>query len=285
MTPRQIVRSAPAKINLYLEILGRRTDGFHELETVFQAIDLSDQITVTLSDGDGITLTCSDQSLPCDESNLAWKAAAAYRLAHPLSGRITIGITKRIPAGAGLGGGSADAAAVLLACDELAGYALGQARLQQIAATIGSDVAFLIRGGTAHATGRGEVLTPLPDVPPIKLTLLMPIGAHCATPAVYGALSDSERGPRDARGAQWFTTQFQRDLPGLLHNRLTRPACSLCPAVGQLLEYLRHLGVPHLMTGSGAACFALGSVTPPSGVRSWPIFLLPAGSSHGMGAH
>ena len=276
MMQRQVIRLAPAKINLYLEILGRRPDGYHELETVFQTINLADRVTVTLTTGDGMTLSCDDPTLPCDDSNLAWKAVVAYRSAHPLTGCISINIQKVIPAGAGLGGGSADAAAVLLACDELAGHALGRTRLEQLAASIGSDVAFLIRGGTAHATGRGEVLTPLPNLPAQALTLFMPDGAHCATPAVYRALTDAERGPRPVQGHAWFATQLQRDLPGTLHNRLTQPACRVCPAVGHVLDYLRGLGIPHLMTGSGAACFALGNVVPPAGVHSWKTQMLPA---------
>lgn len=266
---------ANAKLNLHLEILGRRSDGFHELETVFQTITLADAVEVALERGEGIALACDDAALPCDATNLAWKAAAAYHAASPLAGRIAIRLAKRIPAGAGLGGGSADAAAVLVALDRLAPRPLGGDRLEAIAAGIGSDVSFLVRGGTAHATGRGEVLTPLPDPPSLDLTLLMPTGAHCATPAVYRALTDPERGPRPARGHAWFAGKLAEGVAGILHNRLTLPACRVCPAVGELLGHLAARGVPHLMTGSGAACFALGAVSPPPGVRAWRIRLAP----------
>lgn len=269
---------AHAKINLHLEILGRRPDGFHALETVFQTIGLHDEVAVGLEAGDGIALACDDPALPCDASNLAWKAAAAYIAANPLPGRVAISLAKRIPAGAGLGGGSADAAAVLRACDALAARPLGPQRLEELGATLGSDISFLVRGGTAHATGRGEVLTRLPDAPALPITLLMPEGAHCATPAVYKALGDAERGPRAAQGADWFAARIASPRT-FLHNRLTAPAVRVCPAVGDLLAHLAGLGVPHLMTGSGAACFAFADVAAPPGVRSWRTVLAPGTST------
>lgn len=268
-------RQAFAKINLHLEILGRRADGFHDIETVFQTIGLHDDVAVELSAHPGISLACDDPTLPCDATNLAWRAAAAYQAANPQPGGLAITLAKRIPAGAGLGGGSADAAAVLVACDELAERPLGAQRLETIGATLGSDISFLIRGGTAHATGRGELLTRLPEAPELELTLLMPEGAHCATPAVYRALSDAERGPRDPRGAPWFAARIA-DPRAWLANRLTGPATRVCPAVGDLLDHLARLGVPHLMTGSGAACFAFAAVEPPPGVRAWRTRLVPA---------
>jgi 4-diphosphocytidyl-2-C-methyl-D-erythritol kinase len=267
-------RTAHAKLNLFLEILGRRADGFHDIETVFQTIDLHDDVMVELTARPGISLACDDPALPCDASNLAWRAAAAYQAANPAIGGLAIGLVKRIPAGAGLGGGSADAAAVLVACDGLTDRPLGPARLEAIGATLGSDISFLVRGGTAHATGRGEELTRLPDAPGLELTLLMPEGAHCATPAVYKSLTDAERGPRPARGAGWFASRIA-DPASWLGNRLTTPACRVCPAVGRLLDHLAGLGVPYLMTGSGAACFALAAVDPPPGVRAWRTRLVP----------
>lgn len=272
----RVTLDAPAKVNLHLEILGRRADGFHELETVFQTIGLCDTVSVALGPGEGIALDGDDPSLPWDASNLAWRAAAAYIAVNPLPGRASIQVAKRIPAGAGLGGGSADAAAVLNACDRLAARSLGPAALESLAASLGSDISFLIRGGTAHATGRGEVLTALPDLPALPLTVLMPEGAHCATPAVYRALTDVERGPRPARGATWFAERLPGRLLEILGNRLTPPACRVCPAVGDLLAHLAGLGVPHLMTGSGAACIAFAEVAAPPRVRAWPTRLRPA---------
>jgi 4-diphosphocytidyl-2-C-methyl-D-erythritol kinase len=265
-----ITVAAPAKINLHLEVLGRRADGFHDLETVFQTLDLHDRVTVRLESGeDGVALTCSDPTLPGDQANLAWRAAAAVLAARPGLGRITITLEKHLPAGAGLGGGSSDAAAVLRALAVLDARVAGL-DLAALALSLGSDVPFFLVGGTAHATGRGEILTPLPDAPaPAGLTLLMPEGAHLSTPAVFSALTDEERGPRPGHGAAWFAGRLAGGAPAIAANRLTAPARRLCPDLANLLDQLAGLKVPHLMTGSGAACVAFAAIAPPPGVRAW----------------
>jgi len=262
ISPGQVILAAPAKINLYLEILGRRTDGFHELETVFQTLTLADQVTVRVSDGgDGVRLLCSDPSLPQDRDNLAYRAAALVAAAVPGLGRIEIELEKRIPHGAGLGGGSSDAAAVLRALARLDARVRGL-DLPALALALGSDVPFFLLGGTAHATGRGERLAPLPDAQGGAVTVLMP-PERLATPRVFAALTEEERGPRAARGAAaWVQPQAWR---GLLHNRLTAPARRLCPAVGVQLGLLAAQGLAHLMSGSGAACIAFASATPSPG--------------------
>jgi 4-diphosphocytidyl-2-C-methyl-D-erythritol kinase len=266
-----ITVAAPAKINLHLEVLGRRADGFHELETVFQTLDLHDEVTVALTPGpDAVTLWCSDPALPADHANLAWRAAAAVLAARPGLGRVAITLAKRLPAGAGLGGGSSDAAAVLRALAALDAR-VAALDLPALALGLGSDVPFFLVGGTAHATGRGEVLTPLPDIPaPAGLTVLMPEGAHLATPAVFRELTDEERGPRDGRGAAWFAGRLAGGAPAIAANRLTAPARRLCPPLADLLDHLHAHRVPHVMTGSGAACVAFATVVPPLGVTAWP---------------
>ena len=260
--------SAPAKINLHLEVLGLRPDGFHALETVFQTVTLADSLDVRLVPGSGIGLICSDPTLPADARNLAWRAAAAIQGRRPDCGRIELQLTKRIPHGAGLGGGSSDAASVLLAVNRLVAEPLPVAELAEIALQLGSDVPFFLLGGTAHATGRGEILTPLPALPPTPVTILMP-AVSLPTPAVFKALTAAERGPRQARGAAWAAVQTP---VGLLQNRLTGAAERLAPAVGELLDWLTQQGVPHLMSGSGAACFALAELaeaTLPPGVTAY----------------
>jgi 4-diphosphocytidyl-2-C-methyl-D-erythritol kinase len=149
-----------AKINWALRITGRRADGFHDLETVFQTISLHDELTFGLSDR--LSLTCDDPSIPVDESNLVLRAARAMG-----SPPVAIHLRKRIPAGGGLGGGSSNAAATLL---EL-GFS---GDLSAIALSLGSDVPFFLVGGTAYATGRGEVLTPMPPMAGIPLLLALP---------------------------------------------------------------------------------------------------------------
>lgn len=254
---------AHAKVNLFLEVLGRRADGFHRLETVFQTIALHDVITMRWAPGDrGIALNCDDSGIPTDESNLVWRAATAFIAGRAdQAGRLEFHLQKGIPHGAGLGGGSSDAAAVLRL---LAGIFPGwhdAASLRAIAEGLGSDVPFFLVGGTAHGEERGEVLTPLDDLPPAVLTVLMP-PERLPTPAVFAALTDSERGPRAGRGAAWWRAHLAGgQWAALMENRLTAAAVRLCPVVGEMLERLRGAGLPCLMSGSGAACFALGPVS------------------------
>lgn len=271
---RVIRLAAPAKLNLYLEILGRRDDGFHALETVFQTVDLHDTVAVGLEPGSGIALACSDRTLPTDSGNLAWRAAQAFLERRRLNGKVAIQLEKRVPSGAGLGGGSSDAAAVLRALNRLAPDPLPAPELHAIAATLGSDVPFFLVGGTAHALGRGEELTALPDLPRLAVTVMKP-ARDLPTPAVYKALSDTERGPRPAHGVAWWLEAL-RHLPAPpLENRMTSAAVRLEPQVTELLVHLRRLGVAHLMSGSGSACFALGHVEPPAGVRAWKTWFRP----------
>jgi 4-diphosphocytidyl-2-C-methyl-D-erythritol kinase len=263
-----ILIAAPAKLNLHLEILGRRADGFHALETVFQTVALHDRVGVAVVPGSGIVLTCDDPSLPSDARNLAWKAAAAF-LEGREDRRVEIRLEKMIPHGAGLGGGSSDAAAVLRALARLLPGWHDATSLATLAARLGSDVPFFLVGGTALGHGRGEELVALPDLPVQDVTILMP-SASVATPAAFAALTETERGPRAASPAAWWQERLSGgDVAGLLHNRLTGPARRLCPEVGALLDYLAGCGVPYLMSGSGAACFALGQVMAPAGVRAW----------------
>lgn len=161
---------AHAKINWALRVTGKRPDGFHDIETVFQTISLYD--TISIEPADTLSLTCSDPAIPVDETNLAMRAAKAA------GAKARIHLEKRIPAGGGLGGGSSDAAAILAFFDELD---------PAVALSLGSDVPFFMHGGTAYATGRGEVLTPLPSVAPVPLLLLMP-EEKVATAMAYSSL-------------------------------------------------------------------------------------------------
>lgn len=266
--------AAPAKLNLHLEVLGRRADGFHALESIFQTIALHDVVELRLRSAPGIALTCDDASLPVDQGNLAWRAAAAFLARTPASG-VAIALAKRIPHGAGLGGGSSDAAAVLRGLTRLLPDLWSADGLAGLAAALGSDVPFFLIGGSAHGTGRGEILTALPDLPAQPVTVLMP-DASLATPAVFKAMDDAERGPRDLRGAASWQAALKRDgVVPHLSNRLTPAARRLCPAVGTLLDWLAVQGVPHLMSGSGAACFALAHLAPPAGVRAWRTAFRP----------
>ncbi|HEV8433231.1 MAG TPA: 4-(cytidine 5'-diphospho)-2-C-methyl-D-erythritol kinase [Thermoanaerobaculia bacterium] len=153
-----------AKINWSLRVTGKRADGFHDLETVFQLISLHD--TLTFTESDRLVVTCDDRTIPTDERNLVVKAARALGV-----DRVAIHIEKRIPSGGGLGGGSSNAAATLIALSKMFNI---DRPLEPIALQLGSDVPFFFVGGTAYATGRGEVITPLPDAPKLPLLLVLP---------------------------------------------------------------------------------------------------------------
>ena len=181
---RSITVPAYAKLNLTLDILGKRDDGYHEMQMVMQTVSLHDDVTVTLTDGKGITCRVDGAALPCDERNLAVKAARAFCEAMDYGGGIDIALIKRIPSEAGMAGGSADAAAVLRALRELVSPTLTDERLEQISASVGSDVPFCIRGGTQLAEGRGEKLTVLKPAPRFFVAVCKP-DFPISTPALF----------------------------------------------------------------------------------------------------
>ena len=162
-----------AKLNLTLDILRRREDGYHDLQMVMQSIDLADELTVTPAEGEGAMSTTLSY-LPSDGRNLAQMAAEAFRNAAGRGGQVDISIVKRIPVCAGMAGGSSDAAAVLRAMNELTGAGYTPAELAKIGEAVGSDVPYCVVGGTALAEGRGERLTPLPPLPPCHVVVCKP---------------------------------------------------------------------------------------------------------------
>jgi len=157
---------APAKLNLSLDILGKASGGYHDLDSVMLAVDLCDTLTFTGTTGGGISFSCTDPELPTGKDNLALKAAGVF-FAHTgiLPGGLDIVLTKRIPIQAGLAGGSADAAGVLAGLNRLYGAGIGEEELAKVGLGIGSDVPFCLMGGLARAKGRGEILTPFPPLP------------------------------------------------------------------------------------------------------------------------
>jgi 4-diphosphocytidyl-2-C-methyl-D-erythritol kinase len=195
----------PAKLNLQLAVGPPRADGYHNLVTVFHAVSLFDQVTVEPAGRDGVTVTGEGADrVPADHDNLAFRAVVALRAAVRDGGAGTAGvqvaISKRIPVAAGLAGGSADAAAALVACNELWGTGLTQQQLCEIGATVGSDVAFALLGGTAVGRGRGEQLTPA-LVPATRYHWVLAFAdGQLATPEVYATLDRLRQGGRGGRG-------------------------------------------------------------------------------------
>jgi 4-diphosphocytidyl-2-C-methyl-D-erythritol kinase len=170
----RITLSAPAKINISLRILGKRPDGFHELETLMVPIGLADEIEIAHGAGKEISLTCNDPEIPVGPDNLCVKAAEAFREATGLDHGISITLLKKVPHGAGLGGGSSDAVAVLRGLNELFDHPLVEEELHQIAASLGSDIPFFLGQGPAWCRGRGEILEPAPALPKRRLILIKP---------------------------------------------------------------------------------------------------------------
>ena len=160
-----LVLSAKAKINIYLDVTGKRADGYHLLETVMHTVSLCDTVTLTKTDRSGIEISCSEPLIPCNEKNIAYKCAAAFFEKTGISGgSVSIDIIKRIPSQAGMGGGSADGAAVLTGLDRLFETDLSENELVSIGAKIGADIPFCIKGGCGYCTGIGEIIEPLPAI-------------------------------------------------------------------------------------------------------------------------
>ena len=180
----EVRRLCPAKVNLYLKVLARRADGYHELVTVMQPLTLADELLLT--PGKGLSLECQHPEVPSGAQNLVWRAAQRFGAATGQEPQVHIGLVKKIPVAAGLGGGSSDAAGTLLALNELAGNPLGPSTLHELAAELGADVPFFLETGPAVGRGIGTILSPL-DLPPYWYVLLNP-GLAISTSWVYGNL-------------------------------------------------------------------------------------------------
>lgn len=242
---------ALAKVNLSLRILGKRPDGFHELETLMTPISLADEISIETGIGQGVRVHCDDPSVPQDDSNLAAVAARQFHSHTGIRFTVKIGIQKQIPAGAGLGGGSSDAAAVLVALDSIFETHLGPAVLEQIASNIGSDVPFFIRRVPAWARGRGERIDPTALPGQLWLALLKPpFGVE--TPWAYKKWSGSANLPGvDYDEQEWGGFHFVNDLE--------RPVFEKFLFLAEVKTWMR--AQPEcraaLMSGSGSTMFAV----------------------------
>ncbi len=246
---------APAKINLYLQVLAKRADGFHEIESLIQAIDLCDEIT--LEKADDIHLTCSDPSLPADKNNLAYRAADAMRGRFQLPGA-KIDLVKLIPSGSGLGGGSSDAAFVLRGLCKLYGLHPSLDELSDIAASIGSDVPFFLTSGQALATGRGEILKPVSLPLDYEVAILSP-SISISTAEIYKL---AKINLTNRSFGHLFNAGI--DFSGLLRladdfrNDLEEVAITKYPYLNHLKQSLLGSGaLVSSMTGSGSSFFGL----------------------------
>lgn len=238
---------ALAKVNRWLRVLGARPDGYHELDTLFQTIDLSDELV--LEEDDRLTLTITGGSLPADDRNLVLRAARTLAARTGTTRGARLELTKRVPVGAGLGGGSADAAAALLGLNVLWDLGLPVEELRLVAASVGSDVAFFLFGGRARGTGRGERVEPLPDVPEEALVLLFP-PFGMSTAEVYRQVGAGRLAGSPPAGPP------VGEMPDL--NDLEAAAERLHPELRTLREALRSAGaVPARLSGSGSTLFGI----------------------------
>lgn len=248
---------APAKLNLGLEIVGRRPDGFHDLVTIFQAIDRFDDLS--LSGNVGGRLEGDRGDVP-DEENLAIRALARLRVAAGIDAGARVAIGKRIPVASGLGGASSDAAAALVAARALWNLALPDRTLARIALTLGSDVPFFLRGGTALAEGRGERLEPLPSPAGARFVVVVPrIAIPRKTAALYAALRPADFTDGTTVRAQADRLRAGRSLdPELLVNAFARPLAAVSSDLATLPDRLRRLGAPHVaLSGAGPAHYVV----------------------------
>ena len=271
MTNSTIIRSF-AKINLFLDIIGKRPDGYHNIETIFQAISLSDVIEIALSPAD-IEISCDHPAVPSDESNLACKAFAGLTGLVGYKGGVRIKIRKTVPPGSGLGGGSSNAAATLVSLNRLLDAKLSDEQLRGLAGGIGADVPFFISGGLAAGWGIGDRVQPLAPVAESSIVVVVPDNIAVSTAAAYSMLAAPDCGQPEPTAFSGCSERLRDRVKALapgkslwennaaspfLHNGLERPVFSRYPELSALKSLLLNAGANGvLMSGSGSAVFGL----------------------------
>ena len=259
---------ANAKINLFLDVISRRDDGFHDIKTVMHSISLSDVVTVSFSQAKEMSVHLSLQGnrhLPTDSKNLAVKAAVLYMTKAGIKASVNIKLEKRIPVAAGLAGGSSDAAAVLRAMNRICGKMFTEKALAALAAELGSDIPYCLYGKTALCEGRGEVITKLPDSLQLSVVVAAP-NEYMSTPVAYGKL-DSCYSNFDGSVATGGDESFEKLiesissgtlLQGSLFNVFETAVLPLCNGAVAIKNRLDELGaISTLMSGSGPSVFGV----------------------------
>ena len=255
-----LYEGAFAKINLTLDVLGKREDGYHDLQSVMQTISIRDDVEIDIGTGKPWKLSCTMEGIPCDERNLAWKAAKVFfdTVKKDPKG-LEIRITKRIPTEAGLGGGSADAAAVLRALNKHYGSPLSVFALAELGASVGSDVPFCVVCGTAMVEGRGEKLRVLPNIPECVFVVCKP-DFSVSTPELYQKI-DEVAIPKRPDNRAMESALLAGDL-GKVAENVYNVFDPVVTAEHLELNYIKSIfnsygAVGFQMTGSGSACFAI----------------------------
>jgi 4-diphosphocytidyl-2-C-methyl-D-erythritol kinase len=260
----RLERKSPCKVNLLLNILGKRGDGFHELETVMLPVNVCDEMTLKRA-GNGVQLSCSNPELPTDSKNLVHRAADLFLAAAKASDGVKIHLQKNLPLAGGIGGGSANAAVTLLALNELFGAPLPPAKLHELAAALGSDIPFFLQNKPALATGRGEKIQPLENFPALrgKAILLIHSGFGISTPWAYQNLArfPEALNGKPGRAEELIAKLQENNLAGAtcaFYNSLEAPALEKFPVLKLFQEFLLANGaLASLMSGSGSTTFAI----------------------------
>jgi 4-diphosphocytidyl-2-C-methyl-D-erythritol kinase len=281
LSGRRVVVQARAKVNLGLEVLGRRADGYHELRSVMWAIDLADRVTLETNDRGSIALECAAPDVPRTPDNLAWRAAELVRRETGATDGLRIRIEKRIPVAAGLGGGSTDAAAVLAGLGRVGSRPVGPRRLRAMAVALGMDVPFFLGRSPALASARGEALRSVRASTELALVLVNP-GFPLATREVYARLEPADWG--DGRRVATLVTALRRGAEAVaatVTNGLERAAARLWPGLADVKAALLEAGcLAALMSGSGPTVLGIAPshraalrIRDALGTRPWRLWV------------
>jgi len=281
-----IVRLSPCKINLYLDVLSPRPDGYHEIVTVMEPVALCDRLTFR-EIPDGISVVCDRPEIPGGKGNIVYRAAEVLRERAGIKAGIAIALEKQVPAGAGLGGGSGDAAIALQTLDEIWRTGRPEGELRELAARLGSDVPFFLDPRTALCRGRGEIVSPLPPAPPFWTVLIHP-GVAVSTRWAYGELDRAGRRPAPPVGPLIDSLRRGKleEIAPLLFNVFEEAVAARHPEVAQALLFLRDAGsLRALMSGSGSTAVgvmksraeaeAAATEARKTLPRTWSIFAVP----------
>lgn len=256
---------APAKINLFLEITGRRDDGYHDLTSIMQSVSLADRVTLTLSDTgteeNKISITCSDKAIPTDSGNIAAKCALAYFGFYGIRGRLAeIDIVKNIPSSGGLAGGSSDGAAVLRLLDDVFGRAASYSELLKLGGSVGADIPFCLTGGCALCRGIGDKVESLTVPERDYGIIILSSGESVSTPSAYALCDEVSADNSSPRGAYAALTDELTSgrLPRSLFNSFERVILPLRPGADELKKRVLSLGAySAMMSGSGPSVFGI----------------------------
>lgn len=244
---------APAKINLFLDILRKRPDGYHDLGTAFQTIDAGDTLEASLRKDTSITLSYNAKQDYPVETDLVYKAAHLLQSTYDVKMGVDLYLTKTMPIGAGLGGGSADAAAALRLLNRLWGLSLSAKELESLGVRLGADVPFLVEGGLSFAEGIGEILTPMPPLSLSNSLILLVATPQCAVPtkAAYAGVKPSG----EDRWSQWKSNYVSTAIPEL-YNKFEESVLPQFPLIADMKkDFLAYGAIASLMSGSGSSVF------------------------------